>query len=475
MNRRNFLKTCAKSLGAVSLAAPIYCRSGKSGSNPNIVLIVVDDLGWKDVGCYGSSFYETPNIDQLAEEGMRFTNAYSACPVCSPTRAALLTGKSPAKLQFTGHITAIGRHRYPEHGRIIPPEDRMFIPLEEVIIAEALKPAGYHTISIGKWHVGNEEKYYPTAQGFDTNIAGYKHGSPPSYFYPYEDPDKKWNPGIPTLKGGKEGEYLTDRLTDEAIRFVDNSKNRPFLLYLPYYAVHTPLQAPQDLINKYEKKLATDSSQKNAIYGAMVERMDYNVGRLMKKITDLGLRENTFVILVSDNGGLSTVTNNQPLREGKGFLYEGGIRIPLIISWQGRIKPGCVCNTPTISHDIYPTITDIVTGSQPGEGIEGKSLVPLLMGAGKFQERELYWYYPHYSPQAKQPAAAVRDGDYKLVHFYDPEQKELYNLANDIGEQKNLAEKIPEKVRQLDEKLETWLKFVKAKKHTLNPDYIKPQ
>jgi arylsulfatase A len=467
VNRRSFLK----SIAAVSISTTLACLRKKQRSNPNIVLIVVDDLGWKDLGCYGSSFYETPNIDRLAASGMRFTNAYSSCPVCSPTRAALLTGKSPANLGFTGHITAIGRHRYPEHGRIIPPKDRMYVPLEEVTIAEALKPAGYSTISIGKWHVGNEKKYYPTKQGFDQNIAGYKHGSPPAYFFPYKDPDKEWNPEIPTLKGGKEGEYLTDRLTDEAIQFVEKKKLGPFFLYLPFYAVHTPLQAPQNLIQKYEKKLQSDSSQKNAVYGAMVERMDYNVGRLMDFLRKSGLGENTLVVLVSDNGGLSTVTNNQPLREGKGFLYEGGIRVPLIISLPGKIDAGTECDVPTISHDLYPTITDFVSDSQPSRGLEGKSLAPILTGKNDTANRELYWYYPHYSPQAKQPSAAVRIGKYKLIQFYDPEKVELYDLENDLEEQNNLAERMPEKRDELLVKLDHWLTNNNTIMHTLNPNY----
>jgi arylsulfatase A len=470
MDSRIILRNLTKSLLALSIATLISCRSMHS-KKPNIVLIVVDDLGWTDLGCYGSSFYETPNINRLAAEGMRFTNAYSACPVCSPTRAALLTGKSPAKLRFTGHITAIGRHRYPEHGRIIPPNDRMYLPLEEITLAEALKPAGYATISIGKWHVGNEEKYYPTHQGFDINIAGYKHGSPPAYFYPYKDPNKEWNPEIPTLKGGKEGEYLTDRLTDEAIQFIENSKDKPFFLYLPYYAVHTPLQAPVTLIKKYEQKLSTNSSQKNAIYGAMVERMDYNVGRLMEKLKELALQKNTVVILVSDNGGLATVTSNLPLREGKGWLYEGGIRVPLIMSWPGHIKAGSTCETPTISHDLYPTITEIVLESQAGDDIEGKSLLPILNNKNKIESRDLYWYYPHYSPQAKQPAAAVRDGDYKLIHFYDPERIELYNLSNDLSEQNNLVKKMPELKDELLQNLRNWLESNDPIMHTMNPNY----
>jgi arylsulfatase A len=470
MNRRKFIKLASYGVPALSLA--VSCsKSQNSNQKPNIVLVVVDDLGWMDLGCYGSTFYETPNIDRLASEGMRFTNAYSACPVCSPTRAALLTGKSPARLQFTGHITAIGRHRHPEKSRIIPPKDQMHIELEEVTIAEALKPAEYTSISIGKWHVGDEEKYYPTHQGFDENIAGYNHGSPPAYFYPYEDPEKEWNPNIPTLHGGQEDEYLTDRLTNEAIEFIDRSQANPFFLYLPYYAVHTPLQAPDELVKKYEKKLQTDGSQKNAIYAAMVERTDYNVGRLMKKLNDAGLRDNTLVILASDNGGLSKVTHNLPLREGKGFLYEGGIRVPLIIRKPGIIESGSVCHAPTISHDLYPTILGFISSSKPGDDIEGNSLMPLLVGKEPVRDRELYWYYPHYSPQAKQPASAVRDGRYKLIHLYDPERIELYDLENDLSEHNDLADKMPQKQKKLVAKLDNWIKSSGAVLHTMNPKH----
>ncbi len=443
----------------------------KKQTNPNVLLIVVDDLGWTDLGCYGSSFYESPHIDRLASQGMRFTNAYASCPVCSPTRAALLTGKSPAKLQFTGHITAIGRHRHPENSRIIPPDDLMHIRLKEITIAEALKPAGYRSASIGKWHVGDEEKYYPTAQGFDVNIAGYNHGSPPGYFWPYTDPDKEWNPGIPTLHGGKPGEYLTDRLTDEAINFMQESGEQPFFVYLPYYAVHTPLQAPQELIEKYEKKLERDKSQKNAVYAAMVEKVDTNVGRLMAYLQEKQIDNNTLVILVSDNGGLATVTNNAPLRAGKGFLYEGGIRVPMIVKWPGKVKSGSINNTPVISHDILPTIAEIVHNSQISQDVEGASLKSVLTGNTQLAERELYWYYPHYSPQAKQPAAAIRDGQYKLLRFYDPVKTELYDLSNDLSEQHDLYEQMPEKVQELGKKLDDWLKSVNAKMHTLNKGY----
>ena len=476
MNRRDFLK--ALGVGAATLAIPGCLNSAqklsptsKVNKKPNFVLILIDDLGWKDLGCYGSTFYETPNIDRLAQEGMLFTNAYSACPVCSPTRASLMTGKDTARLRFTGHITAIGRHRHPRKSRIIPPDDRMYLPLEEATIAEALKPAGYASASIGKWHLGTE-KYWPQEQGFDLNVAGWTHGSPPAYFYPYNNPSSKWNPSIPTLKGGKPGEYLTDRLTNEAIKFIKANRNRPFFLYLTHYAVHTPLQAPKPLVNKYKAKLKTDQSQKNATYAAMVENLDANVGRVLQMLEQLDLVDNTVVIFASDNGGEGRVTNNTPLRAGKGCLYEGGIRVPLFVKWPGRVKAGSICKTPVTSEDLYPTIVEIAGDqAKPGEKIDGKSLVSLLTGKGKFKREAIYWYYPHYSPQAKQPGAAIRAGDYKLIELYDPPKVELYNLANDIGEQVDLAEKMPKKTKELLRKLHGWLKSIDAKMHTPNPEY----
>ena len=323
---------------------------------PNILFILIDDLGWQDLQCYGSDFYETPNIDRLRSEGMMFTNAYSACPVCSPTRASILTGKNPAHLQFTGHITATGRHRYPEHGRIIPPADKMYVPLDEIMIPEALKPLGYKSISIGKWHIGNNEKYFPTNQGFDINIAGYEQGSPPAYWGPYKNPELEWNREIKNMSEGETGEYLTDRLTDEAINFIKANRNHPFFVYLSHYAVHTPLQAPDSLVIKYKGKLKKNPSQKNAVYAAMIGNVDRNVGRLLSELEQLKLTENTIVIFYSDNGGNQVATYNNPLREGKGFLYEGGIRVPLFIKWPSKIEENTICDEPVISDDLYPTI-----------------------------------------------------------------------------------------------------------------------
>lgn len=457
----------------IIIQTPFKLSAKMRKQKPNILFILVDDLGWQDLQCYGSNFYETPNIDKLRSEGMMFTNAYSACPVSSPTRASILTGKNPAHLQFTGHITAIGRHRYPEHGRIIPPKDKMHVDLNEILIPEALNPLGYKSSSIGKWHVGNKEKFFPIHQGFDINIAGYEHGSPPTYWEPYKNPNSDWNPEIKNLTEGKPGEYLTDRLTDETIAFIRQNKENPFFVYLSHYAVHTPLEAPDFLVKKYEKKMGKNNAQRSAVYAAMVENLDTNIGRLLSEIKKMDLTDKTIIIFYSDNGGEQIATNNNPLREGKGFLYEGGIRVPLIVKWPGKVQENTTCDEPVISDDIYPTIMEMIgKGVKPAKDIDGLSLVPLLMGKNMLEREQLCWYYPHYSPQAKMPGYAIRKGDYKLIEHYDPETIELFNLKNDIGETKNLVDFKPEKVVELKQTFDLWLKKMNPVMHSLNPNYI---
>lgn len=464
--RRRFLRHSAAGFAAAAL------RPGRTAARrpPNIVLFLVDDLGWMDLGCQGSTFYETPHIDRLAREGVRFTDAYSASTVCSPSRAALMTGKHPGSVGFTGHITAILRHRYRPHGRIIPPEDHMFLPHPETTLAEALAPAGYVSASIGKWHLGGEE-YWPEKQGFDVNTGGYQHGSPPAYFDPYEKPGQEWNSDIPTLEDRKPGEYLTGRLTDEAVRFMERNRERPFFVYLSHYAVHTPLEAPQELIDKYRRKLESDDSQFSPAYAAMVEKVDESLGRVVSTIERLGLREDTLVLFTSDNGGAQEATCNAPLREGKGYLYEGGIRVPLIAAWPGRIAPGRIVNEPVTGIDLYPAIAEAAgDAAQPG-GFEGRSLTPLLSGEGAWPPRDLYWYYPHYSPQAHQPGAAIRSGRYKLIKHYEPLSVELYDLETDISERQDLSQREPEMTAQLRGRLNRWIKENVAIRHRINPDY----
>ena len=468
-SRREFLRLGLGLAAAGSQAA--RARAAAGGRPPNIVLFLVDDLGWADLGCQGSAFYETPRIDRLAAEGVRFTGAYSACPVCSPSRAALMTGKQPGSVGFTGHITAILRHRYKKHGRIVPPDDYMFLRRRETTLAEALQPAGYVSASIGKWHLGSEP-YWPEKQGFDLNVAGYDHGSPPTHFYPYKNPDKEWNSAIPTLEGGKPGEYLTDRLTDEAVRFIERNAEKPFFLYLTHYAVHTPLEAPGGLIRKYERKLREDDSQFSAVYAAMIEKVDESLGRVLDAVERLGLRGDTAVVFTSDNGGEQAATRNAPLREGKGHLYEGGIRVPLIVSLPGRARAGAVSDTPVSLADLYPTIAALAGGRARPGATQGRSLTPLLEeDGGGFPARDLYWYYPHYSPQAKRPGAAVRSDRFKLIEHYDPPGIELYDLENDIGESRNLAGEKPEKTAELRAKLQQWIAANVPIRHRLNPAY----
>ncbi len=467
-SRREFLRPALGLLAAGS--RPARTRAAASGRPPNIVLFLVDDLGWADLGCQGSTFYKTPRIDRLAAEGIRFTSAYSACPVCSPSRAALMTGKQPGSVGFTGHITAILRHRYKKHGRIVPPDDYMFLRRRETTLAEALKPAGYVSASIGKWHLGSEP-YWPEKQGFDLNVAGYDHGSPPAHFYPYRDPGKEWNSAIPTLEGGKPGEYLTDRLTDEAIRFIEGNAERPFFLYLTHYAVHTPLEAPAGLIRKYERKLREDDSQFSAVYAAMVEKVDESLGRVLDAVERLGLRDDTVIVFTSDNGGEQAATRNAPLHEGKGHLYEGGIRVPLIVSLPGRGRAGAVSDTPVSLADLYPTIAELAGGQARPGATQGRSLTPLLDGGGGFPARDLYWYYPHYSPQAKRPGAALRSGRFKLIEHYDPPAVELYDIENDIGESRNLAEEDPRRAAEMQDKLSRWIEGNVPIRHRMNPDY----
>ena len=451
----------------IFLSLPMVVFAQKKTTS-NIILILVDDLGINDVGCYGNKIIHTPNIDKLAEQGMRWQNAYSSCPVSSPTRAALLTGKTPARLHFTGHVTAIEKHRHPENSAILPPNDLMYIPLEEITIPEMLKPYGYISANIGKWHVGMKG-FWPENQGFDVNIGGWTHGSPPSHFFPYKDPKSSWNPEIPNLKGGKIGEYLTDRLTDETIQFIKNNKEKPFFTYLSYYAVHTPLEAPDSLVKKYIPLVA--NTKINPIYAAMVESVDSNVGRIMKLLEELSLSKSTIVIFASDNGGLEDVTDNGPYKRGKGHLYEGGIRVPLIMRWPGKIKPGTISQNRTISTDIFHTIKDIISPRKLDKASEdGRSLVSDFNMNKRQKMRNLYWYYPHYGI-GQDPGSIIISGDYKLIEHYDPYRFELYNITKDISEQKNLTDQMPQKAEELKTKLHNWLNITKPILHTPNPGF----
>lgn len=447
----------------------------------NFVFFLVDDMGWADVSCFGSKFHETPHIDKLAASGMKFTNGYAACPVCSPTRASILTGRHPVRVDITDWIPGRGSAK---GAKLLPVQDRSNLALEEVTIAEALKENGYQTFFAGKWHLG-DRGHWPTDQGFDFNIGGNSKGSPPGGYY------SPWT--NPTLTAKKKGEYLTERLTEESIKFIDSrDKDKPFLLYLSYYNVHTPVQPYKKRVDHYvakAKKMFTKPSppikehdgvsrsrQDNAAFASMVAAVDDSVGALLKRLEDTGLDKNTVVVFFSDNGGLCTLarpgsTCNLPLRAGKGWLYEGGVREPTIVRAPGVTKAGSVSDTPIVSMDFFPTMLELAgLPQQPKLHADGQSIVPLLKGKS-IDSRELYWHYPHYHGSTWKPGASIRDGDWKLIAFYHYDNVELYNLAEDPGEHKDLSKSNPAKVKELSAKLAAWQKRMKAKMPKPNPNY----
>lgn len=457
-------------------------RQSNSKQPPNIVFILVDDLGWTDLGCYGSDFYETPHIDSLAQDGMKFTQAYAASCVCSPTRAAILTGKNPARLHITHAIPIQGYLRLEGPLPLIPADYRKNLSLEEVTIAEALKPAGYATAHIGKWHACWDKAYYPEHQGFDVNIGGNNMGNPGTYFHPYrgrwrmtpQHPWVEWQ----TVSGGKRGEYLTDRLTDEALEFIDQHADEPFFLHLAHYAVHTPLEAPKPLIDKYRRKQA-GKRHSNAEYAAMIESVDQSVGRVLTKLAELNLTDNTVVIFYSDNGGHGRVTSHHPLRGCKGNFYEGGIRVPLVVRWPGVVEANSTCHTPVMSPDIYPTLLEVAAlPPMPSQHIDGLSLKPLLSQAGKLNERSLIWHFPNYigvgHPNASRPVSVIRRGEWKLHEFLEDGKLELYHLADDVGESDNVADDHPEVVSRLQRELAAWRDEASVQMPKRNPEYLRP-
>ena len=451
------------------------CIFNKEDVKPNFIFILVDDMGWMDIGANGSTFYETPHIDKLTSEGVRFTQAYAASPVCSPTRASILTGKNPARINLTQWIGGPGNPDYLHN-----------LPLEEVLFPELLKEAGYKNIFLGKWHLNNregEEKFWPDKQGFDINIAGHWRGGlylPNKYFSPWD---------IPNLQNGPDGEYMTDRLAQEAADFINKNADNPFLLYLSFYSVHAPFSAPEERIEKYTEKknqlALTDADrfgqehigdmtfeyrkkQDHPTYAAMVESMDMAVGKVLKELKTNGIEDNTIVIFFSDNGGLSTSegtpTANSPLRTGKGWLYEGGIREPAIIKWPGVTEKGRVSDAVITSMDFYPTILEMAgLPLRPDLHADGKSLVPLLKNKVQKVHNTTYFHYPHRSNQRGVPCGAIREGDYKLIVFFNDNRLELYNIKEDIGEKINLAGELPQIRDAMFRKLRIWWNEVDAK------------
>jgi len=455
-----------------------------SGDRTNFVFFLVDDLGWTDLGCFGSSFYDTPNVDRLAASGQRFTNAYAACPVCSPTRASIMAGKYPARMATTDYFGAAQPGGWKRNTRHLPASYEDRLAHEEVTIAEALKESGYATFFAGKWHLG-PEGHWPESQGFDVNQGGITRGGPyggKRYFSPY---------GNPRLEDGPEGEHLPARLASEAVKFIEEKKDEPFLAYLSFYSVHTPLIAREDLKEKYKARKAERGLeaewgeegsrkvrmvQEHAVYGGMIEAMDQAVGKVLDALDRLKLSEDTVVIFMSDNGGLSTSeghpTSNLPLRAGKGWIYEGGIREPMVIRWPGVTEAGTVCEEPVTSTDFYPTMLEMAgLPARPEQHLDGVSLVGLLE-EGEAPEREaIYWHYPHYGNQGSAPAGAVRAGDWKLIEWYEDGALELYDLSSDISEANDLAGEHPEKVKELHAMLIAWRDETGARMSSENPGF----
>lgn len=478
MQRREFLrKNVWGAIGASLSGAGSAARGAK---RPNFVFFLIDDLGWADLGCYGSEFYESPNLDRFAASGVRFTDAYSAGTVCSPTRASILTGKYPARVGITDYIPGLKT----DNTKLLAPDDLHQLPLEEVTIAEALKEASYRTFYAGKWHLG-EQGYSPREQGFEVNVDRRSLGFDDRNYY------KKPAPGA-----GVEPEYLTDRLTAESIRFLENVGDQPFLLYVAFHTVHTPIQACRRHVERFRRKLAslprpagpalgkerrgnTRLRQDDPEYASMVYALDENVGRLLRKLEERKLADNTVVIFTSDNGGLCThgnpqggPTSNRPLRAGKGWCYEGGIRVPAIIRAPGVTRPGTVCGVPVVSMDYYPTMLELAgLPLRPNQHVDGSSLASLLRGGAALPRKAIFWHYPHYHGSTWAPGAAVRAGDWKLIEFYEEQTVELYDLRHDIGERNNLAQAMPEKVKELAAMLHAWQQSVGARMPKPNPAY----
>jgi arylsulfatase A-like enzyme len=446
------------------------CPARASEVRPNIIYINIDDLGWADLGVQGSKFYQTPNIDRLAAEGLRFTQAYSPASNCAPSRASCLTGQyTPRHGIYTVGTSERGDSK---DRQLIPTPNKEKIKDGNITIAQVLRGAGYTTASIGKWHISEA----PTNNGFDINIAGSNWGQPKKgYFSPYE---------MPYLENGPEKEYLTDRLTDEALRFIREHKDRPFFLYLAHYGVHTPLQAPAELKKKYADADPA-APQHNADYAAMIESVDTGIGRLMTALRELGLDEKTLVLFTSDNGGVRAISQQLPLRAGKGAYYEGGIRVPLILRWPEVIPAGATSEVPVIGVDFFPTFAELAGASLPTDKVlDGVSLVPLLTGKGGLPERPLFWHFPIYLEASEgkkgggngakfrcRPGSAVRVGSWKLLENFEDGALELYDLSNDIGERANLAEANPEKTRELLQLLRAWRRSTGAPV----PDQRNPQ
>lgn len=482
MNRMNLF------LSIVFLFLSPSCMAESRAEKLNFVVILVDDLGWMDLSCQGSDYFRTPNVDRLAREGTRFTNGYAACAVCSPTRAAVQTGRYPGRIGVTDWIRSMfqrGDLGTPDknpteyvggkNSKLLCPPNPYWMEHEEVTIAEALHGSGYKSAYVGKWHLG-DEAWYPPGQGYDVNKGGCDYGQPPSYFDPFNQPKAKHpmiQAGIPGLPGRMPGQYLTHREAEEAVELITAWKDQPFYIQISHYAVHTPIQAIAEVAAKYERD---GKSAQNAKYAAMVESFDDSTRDILDALKKLGIEDKTVVIFTSDNGGLDgngNPTDNAPLRSGKGYAYEGGIRVPFLVRWPGVTKPGSVSDQPVCSIDIFPTIMQAAEVDLPeGHVIDGLSLVDHLKSGceTKLERDELIWHFPHYR-HAPGPYSIIRKGDWKLIHFYQGPQ-ELFNLAEDLGEEKNLAAEMPDKVKLLEGRLMTRLNEMGALLPKPNPNYV---
>ena len=469
----------------------------RKSHKPNIIFILCDDMGWRDLGTYGSTFYETPNIDKLASQGMKFMDAYASSPECSPSRAGIMTGQYPSRVGITDWIVGDRYYFGPQPNRkLISRPYELNLPKSEITIAQTLKDHGYVTCFAGKWHLGLKPSSWPRAEGFDYNYGGWAAGDPRAYgMGGYFSP---WN--NPKLKNGPKGTFLTDRLTTLTINFIKKEvqTGRPFFADLSYYAVHIPIQAKKKYITMFREKahrLQLDTFQQfvrnapwmkgsfkerivqdNPVYAGLIYSVDQNVGRIMRTLRQLGIAKNTIVVFTADNGGLATAqgspTSNLPLMDGKGWTYEGGIRVPLIIKWPGVAKPGSVSNFPVINTDFYPTFLQMAGLPQmPKQSVDGVSMVPLLKGKSTIDQPVLYWHYPHYSDQGGTPSSAIRMGNWKLIQFYGDNHVELYNLRTDIEEQSDLTNAMPEKTAELLHILNEWKQKVHAKIPLINPYY----
>lgn len=481
------MKTQLKIFALLSAWFLILATSDTSAATRlNIVLVLADDLGWADLGCQGGDLVETPNIDQLARDGVRFTQAYAAASICTPTRAALMTGKSPARLRMT--VWSEDTLRRNTTRKLLAGESHHNLDLNEVTIAERLHEAGYQTISIGKWHLGDAD-HFPEAQGFDINIGGNHWGAPGTFFYPYRK-EGRFGPGIryvPHMEYGKEGEYLTDRLTDEAIQSIDRANGKPFFLYLAHYAVHTPLEAKQPDIDHFQNKITRGLRHQNATYAAMIRSLDESVGRIRLHLAEKGLDQETVFIFSSDNGGVTRnspadnqftpTTDNYPLRSGKGSLYEGGVRVPLLISWPGVTEAGRSIEQPVILTDMHQTLASIAglpayeKWAKSGPPSDGIDITPILRDSTAVLPRtDLMFHYPHYYFNFS-PASSIRSGDWKLIKFHEDGSRELYHLGEDPQEVANRIDSDPDKAAELEQRLDDWLKETNAAQAEINPDF----